>query len=131
MSKNIVLCCDGTSNQFSEDRTNVIKLYTVLQQNASQVTYYHPGIGTMEPTGALTSLSRTVFKVIEMAVGWGLEYDIRDAYVFLMRTYEPGDKVYMFGFSRGAYTVRAVAALLHAYGLARLGNETLVPTRFA
>jgi len=127
LSKNIVLCCDGTSNQFSEDRTNVIKLYTVLQQNASQVTYYHPGIGTMEPTGALTSLSRTVFKVIEMAVGWGLEYDIRDAYVFLMRTYEPGDKVYMFGFSRGAYTVRAVAALLHAYGLARLGNETLVP----
>ena len=127
LSKNIVLCCDGTSNQFSEDRTNVIKLYSVLQQNASQVTYYHPGIGTMEPAGALTSFSRSFFKIIEMAVGWGLEYDIRDAYIFLMRTYEPGDKVYMFGFSRGAYTVRAVAALLHAYGLIRHDNETLVP----
>ena len=122
-----MLCCDGTSNQFSEDRTNVIKLYSVLQQNDSQVTYYHPGIGTMEPAGALTPLSRSFFKVIEMAVGWGLEYDIRDAYVFLMRNYQPGDKVYMFGFSRGAYTVRSVAALLHAYGLARPDNETLVP----
>lgn len=127
MSKNIVLCCDGTSNQFSKDRTNVIKLYSVLQQSDAQVTYYHPGIGTMEPTGALTPLSRGFFKTIEMAVGWGLEYDIRDAYVFLMRTYQPGDKVYMFGFSRGAYTVRAVAALLHAYGLIRPDNESLVP----
>jgi len=127
LPKNIVLCCDGTSNQFSEDRTNVIKLYSVLQQSASQVTFYHPGIGTMEPSGALTSFSRAFFKIIELAVGWGLEYDIRDAYIFLMRTYEPGDKVYMFGFSRGAYTVRAVAALLHAYGLIRQGNETLVP----
>ncbi len=127
MSKNIVLCCDGTSNQFSEDRTNVIKLYTVLRQNDSQVAYYHPGIGTMEPAGALTSFSRALFKTLEMAVGWGLEYDIRDAYVYLMQTYEPGDKVFLFGFSRGAYTVRAVAALLHAYGLIRRGNETLVP----
>jgi len=127
LSKNIVLCCDGTSNQFSKDRTNVIKLYSVLQQNESQVTYYHPGIGTMEPAGALTSFSRGFFKTLEMAVGWGLEYDIRDAYIFLMRTYQPGDKVYMFGFSRGAYTVRAVAALLRAYGLVRPDNESLVP----
>ena len=119
-----MLCCDGTSNQFSKDRTNVIKLYSVLQQNESQVTYYHPGIGTMEPAGALTSFSRGLFKTLEMAVGWGLEYDIRDAYIFLMRTYQPGDKVYMFGFSRGAYTVRAVAALLRAYGLIRPDNES-------
>ena len=127
MSKNIVLCCDGTSNEFSEDRTNVIKLYSVLQQNERQVTYYHPGIGTMEPPGALTPWRRGFFRALEMAVGWGLEYDIRDAYVFLMRTYQPGDHVYMFGFSRGAYTVRAVAALLHAYGLVRPDNEALVP----
>ena len=81
----------------------------------------------MEPAGALTSSAAAFFKILEMAVGWGLEYDIRDAYIFLMRTYQPGDKVYMFGFSRGAYTVRAVAALLRAYGLVRPDNETLVP----
>ena len=62
-----------------------------------------------------------------MAVGAYLENDIRDAYVFLMQHYHPGDRVFFFGFSRGAYTVRAVASLLRMYGLLRQGNETLVP----
>jgi uncharacterized protein (DUF2235 family) len=62
-----------------------------------------------------------------MAVGYGLENDVRDAYVFLMRYYEPRDKVFLFGFSRGAYTVRAVASLLHMYGLVQPGNDALVP----
>jgi uncharacterized protein (DUF2235 family) len=62
-----------------------------------------------------------------MAVGYGLANDIRDAYVFLMRNFEKDDKVFLFGFSRGAYTVRAVASLLRMYGLIRPGNEALVP----
>lgn len=62
-----------------------------------------------------------------MAVGYGLSNDIRDAYVFLMREYRQGDKLFLFGFSRGAYTVRALASLLHMYGLIRAGNEPLVP----
>jgi uncharacterized protein (DUF2235 family) len=57
----------------------------------------------------------------------GLASDIRDAYVFLTRTYRDDDKLFMFGFSRGAYTVRAVASLLHMYGLIRPDNEPLVP----
>jgi uncharacterized protein (DUF2235 family) len=62
-----------------------------------------------------------------MAFGYGLEADIRDAYVFLMNNFEDGDRVFLFGFSRGAYTVRAVASLLHMYGLIPKGNESLVP----
>lgn len=55
MSKNIVLCCDGTANQFARDNTNVVKLYSTLgHDQETQCTYYHPGIGTMEPPGALT-----------------------------------------------------------------------------
>ena len=57
----------------------------------------------------------------------GSRDDIRDAYVFLMRNFAPGDKVYLFGFSRGAYTARAVASLLHMYGLIQPDNEALVP----
>ncbi|MDB5394836.1 MAG: hypothetical protein JWM91_2342 [Rhodospirillales bacterium] len=125
--KNIVLCCDGTANEFKKDRTNVVKLYAAIQQNAGQVTYYHPGVGTMEAVGALTSISRKVTKLLGLAIGYGLETDIRDAYVFLMNTYEPGDRVFLFGFSRGAYTVRALAALAHMYGLIPRGNEPLVP----
>ena len=128
MSKNIVLCCDGTANEFAKDHTNVVKLYSVLDHDpARQRTYYHPGLGTMEAAGALTPLARRITKLLGMAVGYGLSADIRDAYVFLMNTYEAGDKVFLFGFSRGAYTVRAVASLLKMYGLIRPANEALVP----
>jgi uncharacterized protein (DUF2235 family) len=125
--KNLVLCCDGTANEFAADRTNVIKLCTTLVQSAEQQIYYHPGLGTMEPPGALTPLSRRVTRLLGQAVGAGLEDDVRDAYVFLMRHFEPGDRVFLFGFSRGAYTVRALASLLHMYGLISMGNEPLVP----
>jgi len=62
-----------------------------------------------------------------MAIGYGLENDIRDAYVYLMQTCEADDCVYLFGFSRGAYTVRAVASLISLYGMLRPGNEAQVP----
>jgi uncharacterized protein (DUF2235 family) len=128
MSKNLVLCCDGTANEFAQNNTNVLKLYSTLSQVPSlQVTYYHPGLGTMEPAGALSTFSRKITMLLGKAIGYGLENDIRDAYVFLMRNYVAGDNVYLFGFSRGAYTVRAVASLLHLYGLILPGNESLVP----
>jgi uncharacterized protein (DUF2235 family) len=128
MPKNIVICCDGTSNEFDSARTNVVKLYQMLAHDpATQVTYYHPGLGTMEAAGALTAFSRWWTKLAGFAFGYGLRNDIRDIYVFLMNAYEPGDTIFLFGFSRGAYTVRAVAALIHLYGLIRKGNETLVP----
>src|SRR5450756_1181267 len=126
--KNIVLCCDGTANEFAQDRTNVIKLSYALQHSAGQqIVYYHPGLGTMEPAGALTPLARRVTRLLGMAIGYGLESDVRDAYVFLMDNFEPGDRVFLFGFSRGAYTVRTLASLLHMYGLISSGNEPLVP----
>jgi uncharacterized protein (DUF2235 family) len=113
MSKNIVVCCDGTANEFAQNRTNVIKLYSVLLHDTpGQVTFYHPGIGTMEPFGSLSPVARKFTRLLGMAVGYGLENDIRDAYAFLIQTYEPGDRIYLFGFSRGAFTVRAVASLI-------------------
>jgi uncharacterized protein (DUF2235 family) len=128
MSKNIVLCCDGTANEFAKHQTNVLKLYAVLRHDrGTQVTYYHPGLGTMEPAGALTTVARKTTKLLGTALGYGLSDDVRDAYVFLMRCYEPEDKVFLFGFSRGAYTARAVASLLHMYGLIEPGNDALVP----
>jgi uncharacterized protein (DUF2235 family) len=128
MPRNIVICCDGTANEFAQDQTNVVKLFsTLIQDPARQLAFYHPGIGTMEPPGALTPWRRRIGVVLGQAVGAGIENDIRDAYLYLMRYFEPGDQVFLFGFSRGAYTVRALAAVLHAYGLIRPGNEPLVP----
>jgi uncharacterized protein (DUF2235 family) len=128
MPKNIVVCCDGTANEFAKNNTNVVKLYYTLEHDGThQVTYYHPGIGTMEPAGALGPFSRRVTRLLGMAVGYGLDLDIRDAYVFVMKTFEPGDSLFLFGFSRGAYTVRAVCSLLKMYGLIHRDNEPLVP----
>jgi uncharacterized protein (DUF2235 family) len=128
MPKNVVLCCDGTANEFAQDRTNVIKLFSTLEQDpARQVAYYHPGLGTMESPAALSGFSRRMTRCLGNAVGYGLNLDIRYAYVFLMNNYDEGDKVFLFGFSRGAYTVRAVAALLRMYGLIPRGNEPFVP----
>ena len=128
MPKNIVLCCDGTANQFAVHNTNVVKLYSVLEHNRpEQRTYYQAGIGTMEPPGALSPVSRRLTRTLSLTFGAYLEYDIRNLYSFLMEEYEPDDKVFMFGFSRGAYTVRTVAALLRMYGLLRPGNQPMIP----
>jgi len=128
MPKNVVLCCDGTANEFAKDRTNVVKLFfTLVRDPGGQVAYYHPGLGTMEPPGALTRATRIATRFAGQAFGYGLETDIRDAYVFLMNNFEEGDRVFLFGFSRGAYTARAVASLLRMYGLIPKGNESLVP----
>jgi uncharacterized protein (DUF2235 family) len=128
MPKNVVICCDGTANEFAQHRTNVVKLFfTLARDPTQQVAFYHPGLGTMEPPGALTRVTRIVTRFLGQAFGYGLEADICDAYVFLMKNFEEGDRVFLFGFSRGAYTVRAVASLLRMYGLIPKDNEPLVP----
>ena len=128
MPKNVVICCDGTANEFAQNRTNVVKLFFTLARDPTrQVAFYHPGLGTMEPPGALTRTTRIATRFLGQAFGYGLEADIRDAYVFLMKNFEEGDRVFLFGFSRGAYTVRAVASLLRMYGLIPQDNEPLVP----
>ena len=129
MPKNIVVCCDGTGNTFSDHNTNVTKLFSVLDLDspARQVAYYHAGLGTMGAPNALSRLSRFWTKLLGLAFGYGLAGDIGDAYAFLMDTFEPGDRVFLFGFSRGAFTVRALAGMLHMFGLVRPGDYNLVP----
>src|SRR6202022_207103 len=125
--KNIVLCCDGTANEFAQHRTNVAKLYYALARDPAQAAYYHPGVRTMEAGGAISTTTRKMTKMMGLAFGYGLETDIRDAYVYLMTEFQEGDRLFLFGFSRGAYTVRALASLLHMYGLIPAGNEPFVP----
>ena len=129
MGRNIVVCCDGTANQVvAGNDTNVVRLCAVTVKDPSrQIVYYGPGLGTMEAEGALTWFGRVLTRLAGLAFGYGIARDIRNAYAFIMATYQPGDRLYLFGFSRGAYTARAVASLLKTYGLLRIGNESLVP----
>jgi len=128
MGKNVVICCDGTSNQPADDMTNVVKLYFALENDpARQITFYHPGLGTMEPPGALTWGAKVATTTLGLAMGRGIQDDMRDAYVFLVDHYSSDDQLYIFGFSRGAYTARALAGLLRMYGLIQPGNAPLAP----
>jgi uncharacterized protein (DUF2235 family) len=126
--KRIVICCDGTGNQFGERTSNVIKTYRMLVQNdPAQISYYHPGVGTMGARAALTGIGKWWTKVIGLAFGYGISENVADAYQFLMRNFEPGDDIYVFGFSRGAYTARCLCGMLRAVGLLRRGNEGQIP----
>jgi len=128
MAKNIVVCCDGTGNQYGDRNTNVVSLYAVLEPNESaQVTFYDPGVGTFSVHPALTTVARAFMRVLGLAFGLGMTKNILDAYRYIMQTYDDGDQIYIFGFSRGAYTARAVAAMIHKCGLLHMANENLIP----
>lgn len=122
MGKNIVLCADGTGNKggYTPD-SNVYKMYHAVDihdaKNA-QTIYYDNGVGTAQ---------NKFLRALSGGVGLGFSINVRDLYKYLARKYEPGDplsggksspdKVYLFGFSRGAATIRAFTGFVHACGL--------------
>jgi len=117
MPKNIVICCDGTGNEINNTISNVLKLYRVLDKDQGQRVYYHPGIGTVGLESTWGRVKQETDAVFSLATGAGLDADTLAAYRFLCRTYEKDDRVWLFGFSRGAYTVRVLAAFIHVIGL--------------
>lgn len=119
MPKNIVICCDGTGNQIDSTISNVLKLYRILEKGDRQRVYYNPGIGTIGQKNAWQRFKQEARGVFGLVTGYGLDDDVLGAYHFLSQTYEEGDKVWLFGFSRGAYTVRVLAAFIHVIGVLR------------
>jgi uncharacterized protein (DUF2235 family) len=128
MPRNIVICCDGTGNQYGSANSNVVKLYGTLSAQDKQTAYYHPGVGTMGARNALSAAGKWWTEVRGLAFGYGLSDNIADVYSFLMQEFHPGDdRIFIFGFSRGAYTARALCGFLHMFGLLTPGNEALIP----
>ncbi len=126
--RNLVVCCDGTSNEFADTKTNVVRLVQALEQHPdSQQVYYDPGVGTLPEPGLFTGAAKTVSRWIGLAFGAGLVKNVEEAYTFLMNAWRPGDRVFLFGFSRGAYTVRVLAGFLRQLGLLSPGQEQLIP----
>jgi uncharacterized protein (DUF2235 family) len=129
MPKNIVICCDGTGNEVgAREYSNVAKLYMHLDKRDAtrQIAFYDPGLGTLGTSGFRTRTLTSLTRLMGLAFGYGLRDNIKDAYLFLMHHYEPGDWVFLFGFSRGAYTARALGGMIHRVGLLNTGNENLV-----
>jgi uncharacterized protein (DUF2235 family) len=125
MSKNIVVCYDGTNAEYSNHNTNVVRTYEAIERDASQVTFYDPGVGTFSYFGR--KLGRLTGTLLGMAFGYGIRENIEDGYEYLMNTYNSEDMVYIFGFSRGAYTARALAGMIHQFGILQKGSKNLIP----
>ena len=118
--KNIVVCCDGTGNEIGIKMSNVLKLYRMLDKNDAQVVYYHPGIGTLGQRKTWGLIKQELKGFLGLATGYGLDDEVLSAYRFIAEYYyEEGDRIFLFGFSRGAYTVRVLAGFMHLLGLFR------------
>jgi uncharacterized protein (DUF2235 family) len=129
MGKNLVVCLDGTGNQLkARGSTNVVRIFEMLDLSdpAMQVAYYDPGVGTFSSQGAWTPAGRAVSRTMGLAIGSGMRQNLGEVYSYLMAAWDPGDQLYIFGFSRGAYTARALAGMLYRVGLLRPGCENLV-----
>ena len=130
MAKNIVVCLDGTNNQLrAADNTNVVRLFNLLdlKDPGLQVGYYDPGVGTFSSPSAWSPPARLVSRYAGLMFGAGLRENLGQAYSFVMSTYEPGDRIFVFGFSRGAYNARALTGMLDVFGVFRSGSQNLVP----
>lgn len=117
MPKNIVICCDGTGNEVGVTISNVLKLFRVLTKDDAQRVYYGPGVGTIGNLDAWQRAKQKAQAFFGLATGYGLDADVLGAYRFLCQNHSDGDLIWLFGFSRGAYTVRVLAALLYVVGL--------------
>jgi uncharacterized protein (DUF2235 family) len=108
-SKRIAVFLDGTWNTLF-DNTNVWRLKTLCVENDSQAVYYSAGVGTQFGE-----------KIRGGMFGYGLDQEIINAYEWLIENYEDGDELFLFGFSRGAYTARSLSGLISEYGMVQLG----------
>lgn len=110
--RNLVVLSDGTGNRGGKSHsTNVWRLFQTLNLHDApvpQLAIYDDGVGTED---------FRPLKLLGGAFGWGLTANVVELYSFLARHYRPGDRIYLFGFSRGAFTVRVLAGLIHRCGL--------------
>ena len=132
----LVICCDGTNNTLTAgtEDTNVLQFYTHLRQHGTpdHVLYYDPGVGTpdtLPPTDPIDWAKRSWERIAGLASGRGVYDKIAEAYLFLMHNWRDNrDRVYCFGFSRGAFTVRCVVGMVNLFGILAPEHEVMLPT---
>ncbi|KKA28048.1 hypothetical protein TD95_001558 [Thielaviopsis punctulata] len=133
--RKLVLCFDGTGNKFHGDDSdsNILMLFRMLDRTAhDQFHYYQPGIGTyvqsddLSHTGLRERCKAWIQKAKDSAIGSSFDQHVVGGYRFLMRYYNHGDEIYIFGFSRGAYIARFLAEMLDMVGLLSHGNEEMI-----
>jgi uncharacterized protein (DUF2235 family) len=131
MAKNILIFSDGTGQGASmpkEERSNVWRLWNATKDAApkdQQITFYDEGLGAEHKQ----EWWRWGYDLLSKATGLGVSQNIKDCYVALIEFYEPGDRVFLIGFSRGAYTVRSLGGVLSLCGIPLPRRERQKPAR--
>ncbi|KAG6866325.1 hypothetical protein C0991_005792 [Blastosporella zonata] len=127
--RTLVVCFDGTGDQFDADNSNIVQLVSLLKKNDrnKQMVYYQAGIGTYISPKVATPMTAKMSKILDEMFAWNLDAHVMSGYEFLMQNYLEGDKICIFGFSRGAYTARSLAGMLHKVGLLPADNHQQVP----
>ncbi|GAA5866392.1 hypothetical protein JCM8547_000763 [Rhodosporidiobolus lusitaniae] len=127
---------DGTNNTFGIKITNIPTFFSLVSEDPrSQLVYYQTGIGT-----ALTTHEKMlnphkiwhgIVQVADMVFASSLGDHVMQGYEFLMNHYRPGDQIFLFGFSRGAFTARALVGMLEQVGLLPVGNKESIPLAYS
>lgn len=134
-TRQLVLLCDGTSNNVTGkvNDTHVVALaeWLAAHPDPLRTTFYDPGVGNPgELPGATVwdQIRRTFDRRQGLAFGRGVFENMAECYLFLMQHYQPGDQIYLFGFSRGAFTARSVAGLVNQFGVLQAHMTSMLPT---
>ena len=117
--RNLVIMLDGTGNELGRNLSNVLKLYRIAEKGEKQLVFYNPGVGTIGRINPWRRLRQKASGVLGLATGYGLDENVLSAYKFLVQNWREGDHIYLFGFSRGAWTARVLAGFIHLVGLLR------------
>lgn len=125
--KRIIICADGTRNRPEQDLkqdfpTNVLRLARAIQlvgdDNVPQQVFYDWGVGSYYDS------------IAGGVAGKGLNKNIMDDYRYIVQNYSPGDELFFFGFSRGAYTVRSLCGLINNCGILKRPEARLIQAAF-
>ncbi|KAF9644019.1 hypothetical protein BDM02DRAFT_3122619 [Thelephora ganbajun] len=131
--RTLVLCFDGTGDSFDQDNSNVVQFLAMLMKDdpMKQLVYYQAGIGTYTNNTLKTPIIDGVSKLWDKMFANNLSEHIKEGYTFLMQNYRSGDQICIFGFSRGAFTARALAGMLQKIGLLPPSNSEQLPFAYA
>ena len=133
-NRQLIICCDGTNNNLTGrvNDTNVSQLCELLVPDTqNQLLYYDPGVGNAGTFPGATwteQIKQKWERLSSLAFGSGIYDNIAEAYRFLMRNWRDGDEIFLFGFSRGAFTARSLGGLINSFGILRPDMEAMVPT---
>ena len=117
MSRKLVVCLDGTGNEIEQNESNILRLYKCLSRTEDQIVYYSTGVGTLDTRPFSRAILTKPKLILGLVSGLGLETNVLHAFQFLCENYRDGDKLYFFGYSRGAYTARVLAGFINDFGL--------------